>query len=72
MALSVGRTEAAERFLPRAFAQRPDLLGSEPDHRWAAIGFIQVSGVPDEPGAEDLERMNASPLSVEEAPPTPA
>ena len=58
MALSVGRTEAAERFLPRAFAQRPDLLGAEPDHRWAAIAFIQVSDVPDEPADEDLERMD--------------
>jgi class 3 adenylate cyclase/tetratricopeptide (TPR) repeat protein len=58
MALSVGRTEAAERFLPRTFAQRPDLLASEPDHRWAAIAFIQVSGVPERPGAEDLARMN--------------
>ena len=39
-----GAARAADRFLPRAFAQRPDLLGAEPDHRWAAIGFVQVSG----------------------------
>jgi class 3 adenylate cyclase len=58
MALSVGRTEAADRFLPRAFAQRPDLLGAEPDHRWAAIGFIQVSGVAERPDADDLARMD--------------
>ncbi|GAA1975348.1 AAA family ATPase [Microbacterium pumilum] len=58
MALSVGRTEAADRFLPRAFAERHDLLGAEPDHRWAAIAFVQVSGVPDEPGPADLERMS--------------
>ncbi len=67
MALSVGRTEAAARFLPRTFAQRPDLLGAEPDHRWAAIGFIQVSGVPDEPDAADLERMNRLTALVEDA-----
>lgn len=58
MALSVGRTEAAERFLPRTFAQRPDLLGSEPDHRWAAIAFVQVSGVPARPDDEDVERID--------------
>lgn len=67
MALSVGRTQAAERFLPRAFAQRPDLLGAEPDHRWAAIGFIQVSDVPDEPDAGDLEKMNRLTRLVEDA-----
>ena len=59
MALSVGRTEAAERFLPRAFAQRPDLLGAEPDHRWAAIAFVQVSGVAGRPGDEDVARIDA-------------
>ncbi|MFH8251318.1 adenylate/guanylate cyclase domain-containing protein [Microbacterium sp. B2969] len=66
MALSVGRTQAAERFLPRAFAQRPDLLGAEPDHRWAAIAFIQVSGVPDRPDLDDLARMDALTRLVEE------
>ncbi|MET0734988.1 MAG: adenylate/guanylate cyclase domain-containing protein, partial [Microbacterium sp.] len=66
MALSAGRTEAADRFLPRAFAERRDLLGSEPDHRWAAIGFVQVSGVPDEPGAGDLERMSRLTALVEQ------
>lgn len=67
MALSVGRTEAAARFLPRAFAQRPDLLGAEPDHRWAAIAFVQVSGVPDVPDDADLERMDRLTALVEEA-----
>lgn len=67
MALSVGRTAAAERFLPRAFAQRPDLLASEPDHRWAAIAFVQVAGVADEPGPDDMERMQRLTRVVEEA-----
>jgi class 3 adenylate cyclase/tetratricopeptide (TPR) repeat protein len=67
MALSVGRTEAADRFQPRAFGDRPDLLGAEPDHRWAAISFIQVTGVPDEPGDEDAERMNLLTKAVEDA-----
>ena len=66
MALSVGRTEAAERFLPRAFAQRPDLLGADPDHRWAAIAFIQVSDVPDLPDDEDVRRMDRLTQFVEE------
>ena len=65
MALSVGRTEAAQRFLPRIFALRPDLLGSEPDHRWAAIAFVQVSGVPDEPDETDLARMDRLTAHVE-------
>lgn len=65
MALSVGRTEAAERFLPRTFALRPDLLAAEPDHRWAAISFIQVSGVPDSPTSDDLEKMNRLTALVE-------
>lgn len=56
MALSVGRTTAGDRFLPRTFAQRPDLLDSEPDHRWAAIAFVQVD-VPDEPSDDDVARM---------------
>ncbi|WP_442577274.1 AAA family ATPase [Microbacterium sp. F51-2R] len=66
MALSVGRTTAAERFLPRAFALRPDLLDAEPDHRWAAIAFVQVSGVPDRPGDDDLVRMKRLTALVEE------
>ncbi|QIG39262.1 AAA family ATPase [Microbacterium sp. 4R-513] len=66
MALSAGRTEAAERFLPRAFARRPDLLGAEPDHRWAAIAFVQVSGVPDGPGTDDLAQMDRLTRFVEE------
>ncbi len=66
MALSVGRTSAADRFLPRTFAQRPDLLGSEPDHRWAAIAFVQVEA-PDAPGPEDIARMQALTLLVEAA-----
>lgn len=59
MALNVGRTQAPERFLPRAFAQRPDLLGAEPDHRWAAIAFVQVTGVPEHPDDDDVARMDA-------------
>ena len=66
MALSVGRTEAAERLLPRAFAERPDLLGAEPDHRWAAIAFVQVSGLPDSAEPEDLERMSRLTALVEQ------
>ena len=66
MALSVGRTDAAERFLPRAFTERPDLLGAEPDHRWAAIAFVQVSGLADSVGAEDLERMSRLTALVEQ------
>ena len=66
MALSVGRTQAADRFLPRAFAQRPDLLGSEPDHRWAAIAFVQVSDVPDLPGDDDLAHIDRLTRFVEE------
>ncbi|WP_345542656.1 AAA family ATPase [Microbacterium jejuense] len=66
MALSVGRTDAAERFLPRAFAERPDLLGAEPDHRWAAIAFVQVSGLPDSVEPEDLERMSLLTALVEQ------
>ncbi len=65
MALSAGRSQAADRFMPRTFAERPDLLGSEPDHRWAALAFVQVSGVSETPGADDLERMNALTLAVE-------
>nr|WP_283957539.1 adenylate/guanylate cyclase domain-containing protein [Microbacterium ulmi] len=67
MALSVGRTAAAERFLPRAFAQRPDLLDSEPDHRWAAIAFVQVDAIAGEPTADDVERMRHLTRVVEEA-----
>jgi class 3 adenylate cyclase/tetratricopeptide (TPR) repeat protein len=67
LALSAGRGEAAERFLPRAFAERPDLLGAEPDHRWAAIGFVQVSGVPEQIDAADVERMTRLTTIVEQA-----
>ncbi|WP_243075397.1 AAA family ATPase [Microbacterium sp. SS28] len=66
MALSVGRTSAADRFLPRAFALRPDLLGSEPDHRWAAIAFIQVSGVPGRPSDDDVALMDRLTTLVED------
>lgn len=65
MALNVGRTTAADRFLPRTFAQRPDLLDSEPDHRWAAIAFVQVD-VPDAPDADDIARMEALTRLVDE------
>lgn len=67
LSLHAGRGEAAEHFLPRAFAQRPDLLGADPDHRWAAIAFVQVSGVPDEPDAADLARMDRLTRLVDEA-----
>jgi class 3 adenylate cyclase/tetratricopeptide (TPR) repeat protein len=67
MALTVGRGRTAERFLPRAFAQRPDLLDAEPDHRWAAIGFVQVSGVPGEPDRNDLGHMDELTRRVESA-----
>ena len=67
MALSAGRTTAADRFLPRAFAQRPDLLDAEPDHRWAAIAFVQVDGVPDRLDADDIARIDALTRLVEDA-----
>jgi len=67
MALSMGRGEAEERFLPRAFAQRPDLLRAEPDHRWAALGFVQVSDVPDELSGEDRTRIARLTKTVEDA-----
>lgn len=67
MALSVGRGSAGERFVPRAFAQRPDLLGGEPEHRWAAIGFVYVQGVPDTPGPDDLARITELTRVVEQA-----
>jgi len=66
MALSVGRTDAADRFLPRAFAERPDLLGAEPDHRWAAIAFVQVSGLAPSATAEEVELMSRLTLLVEQ------
>ena len=31
--------------LPRCFAERPDLLDADSDHRRAAVGFVQVSGL---------------------------
>jgi class 3 adenylate cyclase/tetratricopeptide (TPR) repeat protein len=65
MALSAGRAEASTRFLPRAFADRPDLLAAEPDHRWAAIGFVRVSGVGDSPTAADIDRMDGLTRTVE-------
>ena len=67
MALTMGHGEASDRFLPRAFAQRPDLLRAEPDHRWAALGFVQVSDVPDELGEEDRERIARLTKLVEDA-----
>ncbi|MBD3942150.1 AAA family ATPase [Microbacterium sp. NEAU-LLC] len=67
LSLHAGRGEAAEHFLPRAFAQRPDLLGADPDHRWAAIAFVQVSGVPDDPDAADLARMDRLTRLVDDA-----
>jgi len=67
MALTTGRGTASERFLPRAFAERPDLLSAAPDHRWAAIAFVQVGGVPDEPTEEDLQHVDALTDAVEVA-----
>lgn len=34
-----------EPLLPRCFAERPDLLDADSDHRRAAVGFVQVSGL---------------------------
>lgn len=66
LALNTGTgSGGAERFLPQAFRQRPDLLGAEPDHRWAAIAFVQVSGLPPEPGDDDLARIDALTAVVE-------
>ena len=31
--------------LPAVFADRPDLLAADSDHRWAAMGFVQVKGL---------------------------
>ena len=67
MALRMGHGEASDRFLPRAFAQRPDLLRAEPDHRWAALGFVQVSDVPDELSEDDLDRIARLTVLVEDA-----
>lgn len=47
MALHAVERTNAERFLPEAFAERPDLLDADPDHRWAAAGFVLVEGLPD-------------------------
>lgn len=67
MALTSGRGTASERFLPRPFAERPDLLSAAPDHRWAAIAFVQVGGVPDDPTEEDLHHVDALTDAVEVA-----
>lgn len=67
MALSAGRGTASDRFLPAAFAERPDLLAAAPDHRWVAIGFIQVLDVPERPDREDLARMQRLTRLVEQA-----
>lgn len=67
MALSMGHGEASDRFLPRAFARRPDLLRAEPDHRWAALGFVQVSDVPEELSESDTERIARLTALVEDA-----
>lgn len=67
LALNTATTAGAERFLPRAFRQRPDLLGAEPDHRWAAIAFVQVTGLPAQPDEADLARIDALTAIVESA-----
>ncbi|GAA2977415.1 class 3 adenylate cyclase/tetratricopeptide (TPR) repeat protein [Microbacterium terrae] len=67
MALHSLAGTGGERFLPRAFRQRPDLLGADPDHRWAAIGFAQVSGLSPHPDASDLARIDALTAVVESA-----
>jgi class 3 adenylate cyclase/tetratricopeptide (TPR) repeat protein len=36
---------ATLRHLPAVFADRPDLLAADSDHRWAAVGFVQVKGL---------------------------
>ncbi|MHC2999871.1 AAA family ATPase [Microbacterium sp. HJ5] len=67
LALNTGSPGAGDRFLPKAFRQRPDLLSAEPDHRWAAIAFVQVSGLPAEPADDDLARIDALTAVVESA-----
>lgn len=67
LALNSGATTGSERFLPAAFRRRPDLLSAEPDHRWAAIAFVQVSGLAPEPGDDDLARIDALTAVVEAA-----
>ncbi len=67
LALTTTAPNAGERFLPLAFRRRPDLLGADPDHRWAAIAFVQVSGLPPEPAEADLARIDALTAVVEAA-----
>ncbi len=63
---AVERTHA-ERFLPQAFVARPDLLGAEPDHRWAAMGFVSVEGLPAELDAAAMDRIDELTSIVEAA-----
>ncbi|KRC53532.1 MULTISPECIES: AAA family ATPase [unclassified Nocardioides] len=52
-----GTTDVAP-YLPACFAERPDLLGAESDHRRAAMGFVQVAlGEGDH--AERIEELTA-------------
>ena len=67
LALNTSAVTGGERFLPKAFRQRPDLLGAEPDHRWAAIAFVQVTGIAPEPADDDLTRIDALTAVVESA-----
>lgn len=63
---AVERTHA-ERFLPSAFVARPDLLGAEPDHRWATMGFVLVEGLPAELDAAASDRIDEVTRLVEAA-----
>ncbi|WP_127473409.1 AAA and adenylate/guanylate cyclase domain-containing protein [Microbacterium sulfonylureivorans] len=67
LALNTGAATGGDRFLPKAFRQRPDLLAAEPDHRWAAIAFVQATGLPPAPGDDDLARIDALTAVVEGA-----
>lgn len=57
-----GTTDVAT-YLPACFAERPDLLGAESDHRRAAMGFVQVAFDED----ADLDRVEALTAHVERA-----
>lgn len=52
-----GTTDVAP-YLPACFAERPDLLGAESDHRRAAMGFVQVE-IGDGDHADRIEALTA-------------
>ncbi|GAA1923863.1 hypothetical protein GCM10009775_15270 [Microbacterium aoyamense] len=67
MALHGVERANADAFLPRPFAERPDLLAAEPDHRWAAVGFVAVTGLPDAVDEAVLDEIDALTAAVEAA-----